>query len=410
MPAETLNRKTKFVLYLVMAAIPLLFTEALVRVYFSTQVGPSVLLYGTPWSRHQERFDPVGAASKRMEDEGTSVAFHRNVTASYSKYYPNELLFDRDEFGEHFNVAINSHGFRGRDFQPSKRPGVVRIITLGASSTFGFLSPDHQTYPVILQENLNSVLPRRFVNAPSAPVTEFEVINLGIPHLTSDQIYSLFVKEGLALKPDFVTFYEGINDAVAPPDTSGERAKQAIKAVPFANRVFAALRARLLTVAFIGSVTSYYVLDTVISREDFHALREGKRERFIGNLQRLADVCRENGIRFIVASQSATSREQHREQLKTLTYSAEQTALGEKLAAGGGLVALEAYILIHGELMDAEREWAIANKVPRADVIAAMDGNRQNLITWVHLNAAGNQLVASVLSKTILNELGSNAE
>jgi lysophospholipase L1-like esterase len=409
MPAETLNRKTKFVLYLVMAAIPLLFTEALVRAYFSTQVGPSVLLYGTPWSRHQERFDPVGAASKRMEDEGTSVAFHRNVTASYSKYYPNELLFDRDEFGEHFNVAINSHGFRGRDFQPSKRPGVVRIVTLGASSTFGFMSPDHQTYPFFLQENLNSVLPRRFVNAPSAPVTEFEVINFGIPHLTSDQIYSLFVKEGLALKPDFVTFYEGFNDAVAPRNTSAERTKQAVKAVPFANQVFAALRARLLTVAFIGSVMSN-TFDTFISPEDFYAFQEGKRERFIGNLQRLADVCRENGIRFIVASQSATSREHYREQLKTLTYSAEQTALSEKLAAGGGLVAREAYILIHGELMDAEREWAIANKVPRADVIAAMDGNRQNLLTWVHLNAAGNQLVASVLSKTILNELGSNAD
>lgn len=409
MPAETLNRKTKFVLYLVMAATPLLFTEALVRAYFSTQVGPSVLLYGTPWSRHQERFDPVGAASKRVEDEST-VAFHQNVTANYSKYYPNERLFDRDEFGQRFNVAINSHGFRGRDFQPSKRPGVVRIVTLGASSTFGFRSPDHQTYPVFLQQNLNSVLPRRFVNAPSAPVTEFEVINLGIPHLTSDQIYSLFVKEGLALTPDFVTFYEGINDAVEPPNTSAERTKQAVKAVPFANQVFRVLRARLLTVAFIGSVMSHYTLDTVISSEDFYAFREGKRERFIGNLQRLADVCRENGIRFIVASQSATSREQYREQLKTLTYSAEQAALSEKLTAGGGLVALEAYILIHGELMDAEREWAIANKVPRADVIAAMDGNRQNLITWVHLNAAGNHLVASVLSKTILNELASNAE
>ncbi|HET9360297.1 MAG TPA: SGNH/GDSL hydrolase family protein [Vicinamibacterales bacterium] len=409
MPAETLSRKTKFVLYLIMAATPVLFAEALVRAYFSTQVGPSVLLYGTPWSRHQEKFDPKGVEMKKAEDE-SSVAFHQNVTAGYSKYYPSELLFDRDEFGTRFTVTINSHGFRGRDFQSAKRPGVIRIVTLGASSTFGFRSPDHQTYPVFLEQNLSSALAARHVNDASAPVTEFEVINLGIPHLTSDQIYALLAEEGLALKPDFVTFYEGINDAAwkEAPDTTTERTKQAVKTVPFANQAFRALRARLLSVALIGSVISD--VTTVYSSEDFQDFRKGKRDRFIGNLQRLADLCQKNGIRLIVASQSATSLEFKREQLKTLTYSAEQAALRQKLAAGVGLEVGEADLLIHGELMDAEREWAIANEVPYADVIAAMDGSRQNHVTWVHLNAAGNQVVASVLSEAILKELGRKGE
>ena len=408
MAAGNPGRKTKFVLYLIMAATPFLFAEALVRAYFAVQVGPSVLLYGTPWSRHQARFDPKGTRREAFEAVST-VAFHQNVIADYTKYYPNERLFDRDEFGKRFDVAINSDGFRGSDFQRAKRPGVVRVVTLGASSTFGFRSPDHETYPVFLQQTLNRALATRNANASPAPVTEFEVINLGIPHLTSDQIYSLFVKEGLALKPDVVTFYEGINDAAwtKPVETSTERTKQAVKAVPFANQMFRALRARSLTVALVGSMTSYYT--TAYSAADFQAFREGKRERFIGNLQRLADVCRENGIRLIVASQSATSLEKDRERLKALSYSEEQAALSGKLAAGRGVEALDANLLIHKELMDAEREWAIANKVPLADVIAAMDGSRQSLITWVHLNAAGNRLVASVLSKTILAELGINA-
>jgi lysophospholipase L1-like esterase len=408
MAAETLSRKTKIVLYLIMAATPFLFAEALARAYFATEVGPGVLLYGTPWSRHQQRFDPKGTRA-RVAEEVSTVAFHENVTSGYSKYHPDERLFDRDEFGTRFDVAINSHGFRGRDFQSAKRPGVIRIVTLGASSTFGFRSPDHQTYPVVLEEILNSALAAGAVHAPSMPVTGFEVINLGIPHLTSDQIYSLFVEEGLPLRPDFVTFYEGINDAAwrKPPETSTQRTKQAVKAVPFANQVFRALRARLLTVALIGSLTS----DSTISysTEGFHAYREGKRERFIGNLQRLADVSRQNGIQLIVASQSATSLEFRREQLKASTYYGEQAALSEKLAAGQ-VHAREANLLIHRELMDAEREWAIANRVPYADVITAMDGSRQSLITWVHLDAAGNRLVASVLSKTILNELGRNTE
>jgi lysophospholipase L1-like esterase len=408
MAAKTLSGKTKFVLYLVMAATPLLFAEALVRVYFSIQVGPGVLLYGTPWSRLQDRFDPKGAESKRAVEEST-VAFHLNATRGYTKYYPNEKLFDKDEFGHRFNVSINSHGFRGHDFQPAKRPGIVRIVTLGASSTFGFRSPDDQTYPVFLEQNLNSAIATHTVHT-TAPVSEFEVINLGIPHLTSDQIYALFVEDGLPLKPDFVTFYEGINDAAwkEPADTSVQHTKQAVKAVPFANQIFRAFRARLLTVALIGSVTSQ--LTIVYSSEGFQTFREGKRERFIGNLQRLADVCRKNSIRLIVASQSATSRENDREQLKTLTYSKEQEELSRKLASGGRVHAREANLLIHAELMGAEREWAVANKVPYADVIAAMDGHRQNLVTWVHLNAAGNQLVASTLSKTILNELGRTVE
>jgi lysophospholipase L1-like esterase len=409
MSARTLNKKTKFVLYLIMAAAPFLFAEALVRAYFSIEVGPSVVLYGTPWSRHQQRFDPRGARAKMAEDLST-VAFHEEAASGYTKYHPDERLFDRDEFGKRFDVVINSHGFRGRDFQEAKRPGVVRIVTLGASSTFGFRTPDDKTYPVVLEEILNGALAAGNMRAGSTPVTGFEVINLGIPHLTSDQIYSLFVEEGLPLEPDFVTFYEGINDAAwrKPPDTSTERTRQAVKAVPFANQIFRALRARLLTVALIGSLTSDST--TVFSTEGFQAFREGKRERFIGNLQRLADVSRQHGIRLIVASQSATSLEDRREQLEMLSYSEEQAALSEKLAAGQGVHAREANLLIHRELMDAEREWASANRVPYADVIAAMDGNRQSLITWVHLDAAGNRLVASALSKTILNELGRNAE
>ena len=61
--------------------------------------------------------------------------------------------------------------------------------------------------------------------------------------------------------------------------------------------------------------------------------------------------------------------------------------------------------MLHKDLMDAERQWAITNGIPHADVIDAMDSSRQNLVTWVHLNAAGNRVIASVLSNTILQKL-----
>jgi len=55
----------------------------------------------------------------------------------------------------------------------------VRVVTLGASSTFGFHNRDDQTYPRQL-ENL--------LNQEARGSTRYEVINLGIPHLTSDEI------------------------------------------------------------------------------------------------------------------------------------------------------------------------------------------------------------------------------
>jgi hypothetical protein len=57
---------------------------------------------------------------------------------------------------------------------------------------------------------------------------------------------------------------------------------------------------------------------------------------------------------------------------------------------------------VHKDLMDEQRKWAITNSVPYVDVIQAMDLNRQNLVTWVHLNSAGNRIVASALANEIL--------
>jgi hypothetical protein len=79
-----------------------------------------------------------------------------------------------------------------------------------------------------------------------------------VPHLKSDQIYALFVQEGLDLKPDFVTFYEGINDAAwtGPAETSVEKTKETLKAIPLANEIFRELRYRFLSVALVGMLIS----------------------------------------------------------------------------------------------------------------------------------------------------------
>ena len=82
----------------------------------------------------------------------------------------------------------------------------MRVLALGASSTFGYYSRDDQTYPFLLERELEARCRDR---------QRYEVINLGIPHLDSPSIAALFQSEGAVLDPDVVTFYEGVNDTNA---------------------------------------------------------------------------------------------------------------------------------------------------------------------------------------------------
>lgn len=403
--ALTTTRKAFF--YALFMCAPVLFLEVMVRAYFAFQVGPHVLLYGTGYSRYQEQFDPKGTRARRLQEE-KDVGIHDNVLAGYSKYYPNQKLHDRDEFGNAIEVNINSHGFRGKDFKTKKESGVVRVITLGASSTFGFRDHDEETYPYYMEQLLNGALPRLYTQqdgSQNKSVRAFEVINLGVPHLRSDQIYALFVNEGLDLKPDFVTFYEGINDAAwaSPAETSAEKTKEAVKAISGANEIFRELRYRFLSVALVGMAISQNKAE--YSERDLQSHRQWKQERFISNLERIHELCRQNGATLIVANQQATDHEETREKLRGLTYEAEQAAVRQSLSTDNRVSWRSIAFMLHKDLMDAERQWAASNGVPHADVIGAMDLSRQNLVTWVHLNAAGNRVIASVLSNAILGQL-----
>jgi lysophospholipase L1-like esterase len=383
------------------------FLELALRVVFATQVGPHVLLYGTSYSRHQVAFDPKGVARQRAAEDAT-VAFHNNTLKGYTKYFPNQTLSDRDEFGNRIQVTVNSQGFRGKDFAKAKAPGVIRIVTLGASSTFGFRSHDDQTYPHHMEQILNAALQGLTTvqkDAQRREISAFEVINLGIPHLTSDEIQSLFLNEGLDLQPDFVTFYEGINDTVwrEREQTTIGSTKESLRTVPFVVEIYRELRARLLSVALLGKLITSD--KSGFTEQDLLSFGAVQQKRFLGNLQLIHNACKEQGCRFVVASQQATTMEQQRGKLRGLRYSEEQAIIRQKMSSDGQLLGGEANFLLHGRLMQAELEWAKTRSVSYVDVIGAMDLERHNLVSWVHLNGAGNRIVASVIAREIMNQL-----
>src|SRR4051794_34635657 len=68
-----------------------------------------------------------------------------------------------------------------------------------------------------MEQDLNAELPIRCKD-----IKAFEVINLGIPHMTTWKIYSILMEEALPLHPDVVTFYEGVNNAASNREYADE--------------------------------------------------------------------------------------------------------------------------------------------------------------------------------------------
>jgi hypothetical protein len=381
----------KLLFWLVILAIPIVALEFGVRTYFAFQLGSSMLFYGTRLNR---------------EKGGDAHSGDMHILDGYFKYHPHEERFTRDkESGRLIRASINSSGFRGPDFTQQKDPNVTRVITLGASSTFGFSDRDDETYPYYLERLLNREAPRGH---------RFEVINFGIPHLKSEQILALFKTEGLALHPDVVTFYEGVNDTwrsrVLFKKTSRGpgTVRTTLRRSYLLHRSFTWLRDHFITIVIADGFLKRRK-GAKFNAADVEVHMRGKSEEFVKNVSAIYDVCKRNDITFIVGGQQAKSLTLDMKHMKGVTYEEEVDIVRRMLAEKGYINADQLNFLTHAALMHDLREWIDANNVPYADVIAAMDQRRDCLVSWVHLNAEGNLIVAGTFARAILRDVGSKS-
>jgi hypothetical protein len=74
------------------------------------------------------------------------------------------------------------------------------------------------------------------------------------------------------------------------------------------------------------------------------------------------------------------------------------------LQLGEPISGYEFDFLIHARLMRDLRNWAGKNKLPFVDIISLLDQERQHLVSWVHLDAYANGLVADALADEILHQ------
>lgn len=386
-----------------LAVTVLVLCEFATRALFALEVGPRVLAYGTAWYRNA---DPDEGAKREQdtwenpefkgrldahldaERRDDSVERHRNDQGQYTKFFPHEEKSTRDvDTGERLPVAINSQGFRGPEFDRAKADNTVRVLTLGASSTFGFYNRDDETYPHQLALQL----------ARQCPTQRFEVINFAIPHSSSGNIAALLRAEGLALEPDAVTFYQGRNDSVLPDEPDG-----------LFDKLYSVAVHRLMLVAFLDQAFVGERTSVVAATEKFEPRAERTTEYYLGNLSRILSMSREHGFFFIVANQQATSAAPYpraaaeREPLRGRTYAVEAAEIRERIERDEDVTSFEYSLLIHQRLMQRLAAWATDNEVPFVDVMSALDQQRHLLLSWVHLHPEANKIIAAELAKPLL--------
>lgn len=111
---------------------------------------------------------------------------------------PGAELIDPEQ-----TFKINRLGFRGPEFEGPKPEGTLRVICVGASTTFGHSAPsDETTWPRLLEGKLREALPGKTI----------QVINAGVPGYTTFHNLPNLGLRLLPLEPDVVVFYQGVND------------------------------------------------------------------------------------------------------------------------------------------------------------------------------------------------------
>ena len=412
---STLSLRKRILFSFVLFLIAFFLIEISLRVVFAFQAGPKVLLYGTSYYRNVT--ETIADPDPDMQVDGEVIlSAHRkgdhvavgntgntvdSKAGNYLKYFPNERKTDFDKDGKAFEVTINKQGFRGPDFSIDKAPGVIRVVTLGASSTFGYYDRDNETYPYYLEQQLNK----------NSGEGSYEVLNLGIPHSTSQQIRALFYAEALPLDPDIVTFYEGINDSSLMPEKAWEekvseehsdsfvrKIRRMLSSLRVLKNVYVGARERLLTLSLLDSLLVSDVI--TYDQQDLSRHIEGKSELFLQNISDIREACRDRGIEFIVIKQQA--RSMGIDDINGLTYEEEIELIREKLARTNSITHSEKTFLTHKVLNDDLEQWAIDNDVHFLDAVKILDQDRDTLLSWVHLSPRGNQIIAQSLAEKIL--------
>jgi len=302
----------------------------------------------------------------------------------YYKFPPRYILRGANGQGEE-TATINSHGFRGPDFETVKPTGIFRVICLGESSTFGYHDRDDETYPFLLG---------RLFAQEKLPV---EVDNAGFPYYNTGSILNLFQNEILKYEPDLITLYAGFNDTGWPLRIG--RLGRVTLWFESHSITYLLLRQQMGSLAFQAELK---VIETLIPqklpRAELNKDSELIVHRYAENVRTIVRIAKSHGVRTILIKQPITA---HDRNYVSLSYEQEYRNVRDKFERGETLSYIDIFILRQHRLMEELETIAQEEKLPLVDNIRIVDQDRRRLTSWVHLTGEANLRLAEALEPVI---------
>jgi lysophospholipase L1-like esterase len=337
---------------------------------------------------------------------------HDAAHAGYFKYPPNRVLHQYGKVST--AVRINNIGFRGPDFDTRAGPRRFRVVAMGESSTFGYYSPDEQTYPYLLEQMLEQ----------RVPVDGVDVLNAGIPHMTTDNMLAMLRSEILGYGPRVITLYSGYNDAATVmaatlTQTADRWAHGHLASYIGLKWVLSKLVGSMAGIAGTWGERDWAKHVATGDAEYIGSQIRLHEEHYGANVREFVETARGGGAEVIFIRQHMTTSFQSPEYSfgysdgpppPGLPYAAEVDWMAAQLARNGRLSAYEAILLIHSAQLAVMDRVAAELGVEVVDNVSIVDAHPEYHASFVHLTPDGNRAVAGALSDALAPYLSLHAE
>ena len=283
--------------------------------------------------------------------------------------------------------GLNAQGFRGPEIRPDD--GQLRVVTYGASETFGIYEDPGREFPRDLERDLNA----------DTTAGRFEVINAGIPGMRVGSGVTYLYDIGRDLHPRVVviyptpTHYIGVTHPycgrpVAPPEAPPGGLFESRLAEKVKDRLKGLLPASGLTllrrIGIAWTVRSGKVLDRV-QPESLDALR--------ADLQCALKAVRDDGAAPILVTHANRFG-------RTPRADDDYWLTGWRLQYPR--MRQSALLDLETRANDVIREVASQEQVQVVDAAAALSGDPENFADHVHFTNTGADKMALLLSRAVI--------
>jgi hypothetical protein len=289
-------------------------------------------------------------------------------------------------YGRFKHFALNEFGFRSPTMNERADAGVIRIVILGASETFGQRESRGKEYPAQLAGMLESH--RR---------SRFEVINAALPGMTVRSMRDYWASWVSRFRPELVVIYPSthlyLGDNVAEsPATNEGGAKPDVPKLELALQSRFYERLRSLTPGFYRRWRNRQVIQAMTANKPpgwlFESLPEDRLQHLTNDLDCLVRAISSSGGKPILLTHAvrsaATLRPEDRDDLEAVRpfvpRATPETLLAFEQEANRRIVRL-----------------SIDAGIPVIDVAGTLSGRREWFVDLVHFSDQGAEVVARLL-------------